>query len=176
MNAPTSHSLLLTIVGPDRPGLVADLSTALQSVHGNWVESRLIRLGGQFAGVVRMAVAPAATSELKEHLGKLQKEGYQLSFQESGREGDETTNQLIDLEVIGADHPGIVQAITAILSRHGINIIEITTGLSSAPMSGEPLFQAVAKLSFPVSVDPVQVRGELETIAADLMVDLHLGE
>lgn len=169
-----SDSLILTIIGPDRPGLVADLSLALKECGGNWVESRLIRLGGQFAGVVRMSVAAEQRESLLQRLAKLEQEGYQLTYQEGEKGSDAETGQtVVSLEVMGADHPGIVEAITSTLAAHRINIAEITTGIVSAPMSGEPLFQAKADLLLPPSCDLQALRGELESIAADLMVDLN---
>ncbi len=51
--------LVLTVIGDDRPGLVGELSAAISSHQGNWLESSMSHLAGKFAGIVKVAV-PAA--------------------------------------------------------------------------------------------------------------------
>ena len=53
-----SVSLVLTVIGPDRPGLVEALSQSIASHDGNWLESRMAKLSGQFAGIVRVFHLP----------------------------------------------------------------------------------------------------------------------
>jgi len=78
------------------------------------------------------------------------------------------------LELIGQDRPGIVRQISRALAQHGVNVEELRTECASAPMSGETLFKAQARLYIPASCDSAALRRELERIAADLMVDLLL--
>lgn len=77
---------------------------------------------------------------------------------------------------MGQDHPGIVRDVAQVLARRGINIEELTTERSSAPMSSEMLFSAKARLQVPAELDLAGLRADLERLAHDLMVDLTLIE
>jgi glycine cleavage system regulatory protein len=83
---------------------------------------------------------------------------------------------LLHLDLVGHDRPGIVREITSALAARGVNVEELATEVVSAPMSGETLFQAHATLSLPQDCDPAALRGDLERIAANLMVDLTLDQ
>ena len=77
---------------------------------------------------------------------------------------------------MGNDHPGIIQQISRVLSAQGVNVNELTTECSSAPMAGVPLFKAVATLGVPADLDVDEISGELEKIADDLIVDIRRQE
>lgn len=80
------------------------------------------------------------------------------------------------LEIIGSDRPGIVRDITSALARAGVNVEEFSSELVSAPMSGETLFKASARLQLPERCDVAALKCDLEKIAADLLVDVSLAE
>jgi glycine cleavage system regulatory protein len=63
-----------------------------------------------------------------------------------------------------------------VLAEHHVNIEELETDLSSAPMSGEPLFRARARVQVPSTVSPDELRRQLERLAGELMVDLTFEE
>ena len=48
--------LMVTITCPDRPGIVERVTEVIESFSANWEESRMARLGGDFAGIVRVSV------------------------------------------------------------------------------------------------------------------------
>jgi glycine cleavage system regulatory protein len=79
------------------------------------------------------------------------------------------------LELMGQDRPGIVRKLTQALASRGVNVEELHTECVSAPMSGEPLFKARARLQVPADFSIDDLRQELERIAADMMVDVTLG-
>jgi glycine cleavage system regulatory protein len=78
------------------------------------------------------------------------------------------------VQAVGQDHPGIVRDISRVLSRHAVNIEELTTDRLSAPMAGGQLFSTRARPHVPASLDAERLRRDLETIANDLMVELTL--
>jgi glycine cleavage system regulatory protein len=80
---------------------------------------------------------------------------------------------LASLEVVGQDRPGIVREITHALSGRGINVEELATECVSAPMSGEPLFQAKAKILVPANVALDKLRQTLEGVLEGLTVELE---
>ena len=82
----------------------------------------------------------------------------------------------VKLDLLGADRPGIVQSVSGALAQRGVNVDELVTECVDAPMSGELLFKATANLSVPRDVDLEALRGRIEAIAADLMVDITLEE
>src|SRR4029079_18093094 len=84
--------------------------------------------------------------------------------------------RMAELTLVGQDRPGIVRQISQAFARGGVNVEDLETEITSAPMSGETLFQARAKVSIPAACETQALRNELEKIAADLMVDVKLTE
>ena len=168
-------SLILTLVGPDRPGLVSAVSACAGAHGANWMESRLTRLAGQFAGVVRLEVDAAAADALERGLNGLVAEGLKLAVVRADA-GAAAQARLARLELVGRDRPGIVRDISAVLARHGLSIDALETACESASMSGEPLFRARAELAVPAGVGLAAVRNDLEALANELMVDLDFEE
>lgn len=170
-------NVVLTLVAPDRPGLVEKVSGVVAGHEGNWLESRMTRLGGQFAGIVRIVIPPAQQGGLAAALQALNAQGILISVHEDTSPGTVTSPaQIKMLELVGHDRPGIVSQISSALARFRINVEDLQTECSSAAMSGESLFKATAKLAIPPDVDMAKVRETLEDIASDLIVDISLAE
>jgi glycine cleavage system regulatory protein len=169
------ESLVVTVIGKDRPGLVELVSAVVEEHGGDWVESRMSRLAGEFAGILRVSVPAAQADALSEALEGLRSEGLRVvverGFEEAVEEG-----HVIVLELIGSDRPGIVHKISEALAARGVNVDELNTECDGAPWSGGTLFKAMAKLRVPRSLDLNQLRESLEAIASDLMVDISIGE
>jgi glycine cleavage system regulatory protein len=164
-------SLILTVVGPDRPGLVRALSEAVAARGGSWLESRMARLAGQFAGIVLVEAPESLLDDLRE----LESQGLRIVVQ-GGAVNEAvvaTAEPRLALEVVGNDRPGIVRDITQILANSGVNIEELTTGVASGSFSGETLFRATALLRAPSATAVDAVRTELERLGNELMVDIH---
>jgi glycine cleavage system regulatory protein len=165
-------SMILTVVGPDRPGLVRALSEAVAARGGSWLESRMARLGGQFAGIVLVE----APESLLVDLRALESQGLRIVAQ-SGEApmagGGPIAGERLTLEVVGHDRPGIVRDIAAVVAANGINIEELTTGVLSGSFSGETLFKATASLRAPNSAAVEAMRSGLEQLGNELMVDIQ---
>jgi len=166
-------SLVLTCIGADRPGLVESLSRVVADHDGNWVESRMARLAGKFAGLLRVEVPDERADELTRALDALGAGGLRVTVEPTRTEPGRTT-RLLKLSLVGQDRPGIVRDISRVLAAHEVNVEELETSCTSAPQSGEPLFQASATLHVPTSVSTDELRDGLERIANDLMVDVDL--
>lgn len=164
-------SLILTVVGPDRPGLVRALSEAVAARGGSWLESRMARLAGQFAGIV-LVEAPEA---LLDDLQRLESQGLRIVAQSAGAGGVKgaTAEPRLALEVVGNDRPGIVRDIAQIVAGSGVNIEELTTGVASASFSGEPLFRVTALVRAPSEAAVDAMRAGLERLGNELMVDIQ---
>jgi len=169
------ESLVVTVIGKDRPGLVESVSAAVEAHGGSWVESRMSRLAGQFAGILRASVPAERVDALSEALEALRSGGLRVVIE---RGVDDTIDEghVIMLELVGSDRPGIVHKVSEALAARGVNVDELNTECEGAPWSGDTLFKAKAKLRVPTTLDLDQLRESLEAIAGDLMVDISIGE
>lgn len=168
--------LVMTIMGADRPGLVEMLASVIASNGGNWLESRMSRLGGQFAGILRVAVRVDQRAALIEAVENLRAQGLTVTMASDEAEQPLTATPMSLLELVGHDRPGIVAQISRALASFGVNVEELETECDSAAMTGETLFKAHAKLRIPEKCNTGELRRELEKIAADLIVDISLAE
>lgn len=166
------NHLVLTIIAPDQPGLVERIAQCIAGHGGNWLESRMSRMAGQFAGILRVAVPAEGYDELVEGLQELSAQGIRVLLADSGIEPS-CNWKPIHLDLVGNDRPGIVRDITRLLAEHGVNLERLTTEVLPAPMSGEPLFHADAVLAVPLTLPLEQLQQHLEALADDLMVDLN---
>lgn len=166
--------VVLTILGEDRPGLVEALSDVIAAHGGNWLESRMARLAGKFAGVLRASVPESSTHALTSALQELEAHGLHLIVEWDTREAVVQQYRWLQMDLIGTDHPGIIRDISRCLAMRGINIAELHTEYGSAPMSGEMLFKATAQLQVPLELSIPDLQEELENLAQTLMVDMAL--
>jgi glycine cleavage system regulatory protein len=134
------------------------------------------RLGGRFTGLLRVSVAREHAQDLASALGKLESSGLQIIVQESDSGEPVDARRVLRLELVGQDHPGIVRQLSQALSNRRVNVEELETSVSSAPMSGESLFHASASLLVPSDTALDELRETLEKIANELMVDLSFDE
>ena len=169
------ESLVVTVIGKDRPGLVESVSAVVEDHGGSWVESRMSRLAGEFAGILRVSVPATQVDALSEGLEALRSGGLRVLV-ERGFEEQVEEGHVILLELIGSDRPGIVHKISEALAARGVNVDELNTECDGAPWSGDTLFKATARLRAPTTLDLDQLRESLEAIAGDLMVDISIGE
>jgi glycine cleavage system regulatory protein len=165
--------LVLTVIAKDQPGLVERLAQCVADHGGNWLESRMSRMAGQFAGILRVAVPAKAHAELVEALQGLSVDGIRVLLEHGGVEPSGNWKP-IHLDLVGNDRPGIIRDITRLLAEHGVNLESLITEVTPAPMSSELLFHAEAQLAVPQELSLDVLQAKLETLADDLMVELNL--
>ena len=166
-------SVVLTVIGPDRPGIVELLSTTIAAHGGNWEQSRMAHLAGQFAGILRVTVAQDDVNALHRALESLANSGLRV-VSEASAAHERGALRPYRLSLVGDDREGIVREVSRALSAQGINVEELDTHCESAPMSGERLFHASALLHVPAKLEIDELRKTLEALADDLMVELKL--
>jgi glycine cleavage system regulatory protein len=166
-------SIVLTVIGPDRPGIVEQLATTVAAHGGNWEQSRMAQLAGQFAGILRVTVEQDRVGSLHEALQGLSSAGLRV-VGEASAERERERSRAYRLSLVGNDREGIVRDLSRVLSAREINVEELDTRCESAPMSGELLFHAQALLHVPTRVEIGTLQTTLESLADDLMVDLKL--
>src|SRR5580698_6676556 len=103
--------LVMTIIGPDRTGLVESIARLVAEHGGNWLESRMCRLGGEFAGILRVHIPAANRATLEIALNRLENLTVVVHLDKPPAAREKQHFAL--LEVIGQDRPGIVREITA---------------------------------------------------------------
>lgn len=178
-NRGMQSSLVLSLIGPDQPGHVDAVARAVAQHDGNWIGSRLIRLGGQFAGAVRVDVDTTRVDDLTASLHRLQERGLTIvvtAADEPEASAGPAGQKVLSLHFVGHDRPGLVRDVAAALASRRINVEELETETSSAPMTGEPIFTATALLRLPTDADVDELHEALDTLAAQLDLDLHLDE
>jgi len=167
-------SLVLTVIGADRPGLVEALSKTVADHGASWLESRMAHLAGHFAGLLRVSVAEARAAELSTALRALESRGLRVIVEAALGPGPDESAPRLRLELVGLDRPGIVRDISRAIAERGVNVEELESNTSSAPMSGETLFHVEAWLRLPRGGDPDELRAALEKLADELMVEVSL--
>ena len=163
-------SLVLTVIGPDRPGLVDALARHVADQDASWLESRLAHLGGQFAGMLHVEVPDERVESFEASMQQLEQNGLRCLIARSERHA--RAERVVRLQVVGNDRVGIVRDVARVLAECSVNVEELTTDYESAPMAGIPLFRATATLSVPTGLTTSDIEARIEQIANDIMVDV----
>ncbi len=166
--------LVISLIADDRPGLVESLAARVSRHNGNWLCSRMTRLAGKFAGIVELEVADGDRAALVAALDALSADGMQLMVSDAS--GTAATESPMVLEIEGQDRPGIVRDISALLSAHGVNVVDMASERGPAPMSGGELFSARFSVQLPAGLSRHGLQEALEQLAADIHVELRFDD
>ncbi|WP_370288117.1 glycine cleavage system protein R [Nocardioides sp.] len=170
-------ALVLTVIGDDRPGLVSAIAAVIEQHGGSWERSRLAQLAGKFAGVAQVEVPADAVTAVEADLAALAAQGLFVRVDAGVAAADaDPPAATWRLHLLGADRPGIVAQISRTVAAHGVGVLSLESGLQDAPMAGGQLFEATAVLAVPAAADLPTLQADLESLAAELMVDLDLSE
>jgi glycine cleavage system regulatory protein len=167
-------TLVLTVIGSDRAGLVEAVARVVEAHGGNWENSQLAELAGTFAGVIEVSVPPARAEGLRDALSTL--EGLLTVAVHTTSEPATAPGRQVTFTVLGNDHPGIVREISSALYAQNVSIDHLTTQTRDAAMAGGRLFEATIVARMPASGDLDAVRAQLERLAAEIQVDIVLAE
>ena len=171
-----NKEIVLTLTGHDRVGIVDEITDLFVKYGGNVETSRMARLGGEFAMLALVAVDEKNLPDLESDFSKLRDEGFQVTLLQT--EDDHTQKYAgwlpYQVEVLGADHEGIIHEITHHLAGQGINIEDMETSTAPAPMSGTPLFKMHATILVPPKLPFHQWSDALEEIGDTLNVTVEV--
>ena len=167
-------SYIITFISDDRPGLVETIANTIRKCNGNWLESKLSQLGGKFAGLILVSVPQSAAAALVQQLSDLEQGDISVSVTETSRETTSSDVHTVSLSIIGPDRSGIVQEVSRALAVHRINVIEMDSKVSSAPMIAEMLFEARISASIPEMLDVEQLRDSLDSIADQMTLEIEM--
>jgi glycine cleavage system transcriptional repressor len=168
--------LVVTITCPDRPGIVERLTEVAVAMSANWEESRMARLGGDFAGIVRISVSQEKAEALARALRALEDDETTVAVK-IGRPASAEPAQgyaLYELRLAGADHEGIVHEVARYLAGHGINVEKMQTEVARAPVSGSPHFKMEAEIKVPPNLSASDLKAALDHVADELGVDIEV--
>jgi glycine cleavage system transcriptional repressor len=167
--------LVLTLTGPDRVGIVDELTSLLLECHGNVESSRMARLGGEFASLMLVSMPDQSLDRLKNNTSDLIAQGFKVTISPTQPSPNLHTGWLpYQIEVSGADHEGIIHEIAHHLSTFGINIEEMETSTSHAPVSGTPFFNMRASIISPPNLSEESWQNDLDEIGHRLNVDIQV--
>jgi glycine cleavage system transcriptional repressor len=168
--------LIITITSADRPGIVEEVTEILLGHGANLEESRMARLGGEFAGIMRASVQEDRATTLASALRGLEDKALNITSKiAEPLEAERFTGYVPhEITVSGADHEGIVHSIAGYLADQGINIEELSTEVINAPVTGTPLFSMRAVVEAPPALSTAAFRANLEQVAEEMGVDIEL--
>jgi glycine cleavage system transcriptional repressor len=159
-----TQSLAITVLGHDRPGIIAEVTGVLADLGGNLEDSSMTLLRGHFAWTLLVATDVTA-EDVAGRLSPLVAEGLVVSVlpvPEPG--GAQVRGSAYVLSVHGADRPGIVSGLTSVVAEAGGNITDLTTRL------GGDLYLLVAEVALPADADIEGLAARLADAAAQLGV------
>ncbi len=169
-------SLVVTITCPDRPGIVERFTDVVRGFAANWEDSRMARLGGDFAGIVKIGVPADQAESLTEALRALADEQTTVIVK-TAHAVDQVpaeSSRLCQLRLSGADHEGIVHTISAYLAEQSINVEAMETEVVPAPMSASPVFRMKARIKLPPGLSLAELVDKLTEIGDQQGVDIEL--
>ena len=165
------NNLIITAIGSDRPGIVSELSGIITTHGGNVEESRMSRLGSDFAIIMLVSVS----TEWEESLGVALQSINDLTISTKHTQIQEIgDNKKYQINLNGADNEGIVKVLSKYLAEKSINILEMETHITQAPISGTPLFNLNASILVPGGVEEKEIQSDLSQIAQKLGVEIQL--
>ena len=171
-----NKNIVLTLTGHDRIGIVKEITNVFVKHGGNVENSRMARLGGEFAMLALIAIEEKDLPTLEADFQKLRNDGFQITLLQT--EDDHTKKYAgwlpYQIEVLGADHEGIVHEIAHHLAKQGINIEDMETTTAPAPMSGTLLFTMQATVLVPPNLAFHKWSDALDEIGDKLNVSIKV--
>jgi glycine cleavage system transcriptional repressor len=173
----TEQHLALSAIGPDRPGLVAEVTSYLTSRGCNLEDSRMAVLGAEFGMLILVSGEPDAIERVAADVKQLEKTtGLQLVTRRT-RSPEEHRRATVIPYVVNAealDHEGIVRAVATALHELGTNIVSLETSAYNAPVTGSPLFRLEALVDVPREMSPATLRDAMAKVAERENIDVEV--
>jgi glycine cleavage system transcriptional repressor len=176
------HYFALSAIGRDRPGIVADLAELIFECDCNLEDSSMTILGTEFAVLLLLSgEGPDVERRLTAACKRLEWEKRLTVFfrpLDGERPSGPAPDTVVPMTctVTGVDKAGIVARVARTLERHGANVTNLKTQARRGAESGTPIFTMQIEMDVPRAADRRTLGRELERVAAELAVELSLGE
>jgi glycine cleavage system transcriptional repressor len=172
------EGLIISAIGRDRPGIVDRLSGVIFEKGCNLEDSRMAILGGEFTLVVLVSGPPERLAEVRRAEEEIARE-LELTVQSKetriGHAGVEAGERIpYKLTAVSLDHPGIVHRITNLLARLGVNVADLETRLTHAPVTGAPIFTMEMVAEVPAAQPVGRLREALKALSDAENIDIDL--
>jgi len=164
--------LIISANGPDRKGIVSEISSIIGKHNGNIETSKMIRLEKEFAMLILIDIQNKKIKILTDVLNKIK--GLSVNIIETKTNQNTLYKNKFHLYINGADNEGIVYAFSKFLSEININIDEINTKIKNAPMSATPLFMMDVIISSKSDINKQELNKKLNKIAKKLGVEVSI--
>ncbi len=163
--------LAITVLGHDRPGIIAETTEQLAALGLNLEDSSMTLLRGHFA-MTLICAGDSSTSAVEQALSPLTTDGtLTVTVREVPEEHvDQAPGSSWVLTVHGGDRAGIVSTVAHEIAQVGGNITDLTTRLA-----GE-LYLLIAELDLPADADVPALEAALKHAAQRLGVGVTLRE
>lgn len=168
-------TLVFTIIGDDRPGLVEEIARLVNEQEANWLGSRLSRLGGKFAGIIQVEGSQAQLAGLRRSLEGLTEAGLAVMLADGGAPAL-TDGVTITVTLLGLDRPGIVREVAGALASRCLNVLDMQTSVFQAAMTGKLMFSGMAQVAVPEGFDQASLEQELDALSAELGIDIEVSD
>ncbi|MCL4507369.1 MAG: transcriptional regulator [Chloroflexi bacterium] len=166
--------IVFTLTGPDRIGIVEEVTRLLLNRGGNVEASRMARLSSEFAILMLVSIPSEQLPGLEMDLQALIAQGYKVTTTQASQTFAQAHPAWLpyQIEVRGADHEGIVHEIAGYLRQRGINIESMDMEVVHAPVSGSPLFTMKGLVAVPPSLAGQPWEAALDDVGNRLNVDI----
>jgi glycine cleavage system transcriptional repressor len=171
----TEHFLVLSALGPDRPGIVAEVTEYLAERGGNVEDSHMAVLGAEFGILLLVSGTADEIAAIQRDAGTLaQQTGLGITIRPTKSPEEHRRAEVIPCVVTAEafDQEGIVRAVSRALHAVGANIVSLETNAYEAPVTGSPLFRMEARIDVPTSVGISKVRKAMEGVAESENLDI----
>lgn len=164
-----NHSLIMTAMGPDRPGVLAKIADTIDAHGGSWFESKVARFAGQFTGILRFDCPDERHDELIKALQLLER--IEIHVVREVEVPDRVTKRL-SFDILGNHRPGLMKQVANAITKTGANIEELVSERERSLRAGQILFRAVGSIEVLEDFDPTKIEDVLHDIGADLTVTI----
>jgi len=166
---------IVSAIGADRVGIVDDISGFVAELACNIEESKMAVLGGEFAVIMLVSGSMDALNDLEQQLQESrEKIGLSVFFRKTSPPAAPHKGIPCILKTVSQDTPGIVHSVTSMLKKYDINIEDLETETTPAPLTGTPLFHMRARVVLPASVSLSKVRRDLAALEMEQDLDIEL--
>lgn len=169
--------VVLSVLGPDRPGLVADLTAYVNDREGSVEESRMLILGAEFGVLVLVSGSSGSVDRVVDEVDQLKaKTGADVIVRRTKSPEEHRRGQLKPVMITAEsfDRVGIVRAIAGKIHQLGLNIVDLETSSMDAPFTGAQLFKIEARVDVPRGTTMAQIRDAMEQVGAAEHLDVEV--